>query len=83
MGGESDRQVRGKRLFEDFKSGHRTRPMVLRQDIGVYFFEKPGTPKVRLGVEDWADLARCRCLVALREVVVSAIPRGSGPGLRA
>jgi hypothetical protein len=35
------------------------------------------------GIEDWADFARGRCLAALREVVVSAIPRGSGPGLGA
>jgi hypothetical protein len=32
------------------------------------------------GVEDWADLARGRYMTAVREMVVSAIPRGSGPG---
>jgi hypothetical protein len=46
-------------------------------------FEKPGALKGRLGVGARADLARGRCVTALHGVVVSAIPCGSGPGLRA
>jgi hypothetical protein len=51
--------------------------VALSQGIGVYSL------KGMDGGGERADLARGRCLAALREAGVSAIPRGSGPGLGA
>jgi hypothetical protein len=51
---------------------------------GDFNWQRAGSKEclsLRAGVEVWTDLAPGRCMAALREVIVSAIPRGSGPGL--